>query len=187
MIEDEKRSAEGQTMQAAHILDLYLRSLLETREVWKRYTDNRAWTAEATRALVNVGLTAFPAGVAAARGHRDSYGRSEYLTLDVCIVDPAKWSAPMFIAEHENASVRAKIQYCAWKLLATRAQQRVLVAYYAAGSNVPNQAAIVGGVKKVCKDIPGDIVIITADANARPSSADKLRRLHAVSTVGVRT
>lgn len=178
-------------MLANDILDRYLASLLETPDVWTKYTSNTAWTSEATRALVNVGLLAYPSGHAVARGHRgDAYQRSEYLTLDVCVADPTSWAPPMFIAEHENASHRAKIQYCAWKLLATRAQRRVLVAYYDAKSDVPDRAAIESAVREVCADNPGkgapmDIVLISADARAQPSSAEGLRGIHAVSIVGV--
>jgi hypothetical protein len=49
------------------------------------------------------------------RGNRDSYGRSEYLTLDVAITD-SNWGPPLFIAEHENAPWPEKIKYDAWKV-----------------------------------------------------------------------
>jgi hypothetical protein len=180
-------------MLATDILERYLSSLLESPAIWTKYASSVAWTSEATRALVNVGLQAYPSGHAVARGHRgDAYQRSEYLTLDVCVADPSSWAPPWFIAEHENASHRTKIQYCAWKLLATRADRRVLVAYYDGKSDVPEQAALEAAVREVCADNPGnggstDIVLITADSRSRPTSADVLRAIHAVSVVGAST
>jgi hypothetical protein len=115
-------------MVASEIFDHYLTSLLETPNVWDLYSNATLWTKEATRSLVHAGLHAFPKGQSAAKGYKDSYQRSEYLTLDVCIDDLETWGPPLFIAEHENAPRRAKIQYCTWKLLATVTQRRVLVA-----------------------------------------------------------
>jgi hypothetical protein len=89
-------------MRANEILDAYVDGLLVTPDVWAKFSNCTAWTAEATRALVHVGLLAFPAGQPIARGHRDRFQRSEYLTLDVCINDPATWGPPIFIAEHER-------------------------------------------------------------------------------------
>lgn len=58
----------------------------------------------ATTALVHIGLKAFP-GEVTAKGYssRNPWGRSEYMTLDVAITDPNSWTAPLFIAEHENS------------------------------------------------------------------------------------
>jgi hypothetical protein len=178
-------------MLANEIFDHYLTSLLETPSVWLQYTDAALWTKEATRSLVHAGLQAFPNGQGVAKGYKDSFQRSEYLTLDVCIDDLETWGPPLFIAEHENAPRRAKIQYCAWKLLATVSQRRVLVAYYDSKSDVRDLPALEEAVREVCRDNPGrevpkDLLLFAADYNARPSSARGLRDAHTLSIIGVK-
>lgn len=178
-------------MLANEIFDHYLTALVETPDVWSRFVNHEPWTKEATRALVHAGLQAFPKGQAVAKGYRDTAERSEYLTLDVCINDPETWGPPFFIAEHENAPRRAKIQYCAWKLLATESQRRVLVAYYDNKSDVRDLAALQEAVREVCKDNPGrdapkDLLVFAADYNARPSSGQGLRDVHSLSIIGVK-
>ena len=177
-------------MVANEIYERYLSALLETSNVWEKWSDAQLWTAEATRALVLAGRAAFPSGTPNAKGHRDDeYGRSEYLTLDVCVTDQT-WGPPLFIAEHENFPGRSKIEYCAWKLLAVRARRRVLVAYYdttARSENyVRSMADLAAAVLKVCEASDGkDIIVIGADYNATPSSEDSLRKAHTMKVVGV--
>ncbi len=178
-------------MLANDIFDHYLTSLLEAPNVWAKFVDNEPWTKEATRSLVHAGLAAFPRGRATAKGYRDSFARSEYLTLDVCVNDPETWGPPFFIAEHENAPRRAKIQYCAWKLLATESQRRVLVAYYDSKSDVRDLEALQDAVREVCKDNPGrdapkDLLLFAADYNARPTSAQGLREVHSLTIIGAK-
>ncbi len=175
-------------MLAHEITERYLESLLEATDIWSRFPSSPAWEAEVIRALVTAGMHAITTPLLATE-YRDSIRRSEYLALDVCIADPSSWGPPLFIAEHASGPRRASIQYAAWKLLAVRAQRRVLVAYYAAKSDVRDRAAIESAVREVCVDNPGknapnDIVIISANINARPSSGRELREIFAHSIVG---
>jgi hypothetical protein len=94
-----------------------------------------------------------------------------------------------FIAQHVSEPRRAAIQHAAWQLLATRTQRRVLVAYYEARSDIRDRAAVESAVRDVCNDNPGknaphDIIVITADANARPASAQELREIFSHLIVG---
>jgi hypothetical protein len=128
--------------------------------------------ARVIRALVTTGLHAFPVPTLDA-GYLDTSQRSESLALDVCIADPGSWGPPRFIAEHVSAPRRASIQHSAWKLLATRTERRVLVTYSGAKSDVRDHVAIESVVREVCvanpgKSAPKDIVVVSADINARP-------------------
>jgi hypothetical protein len=179
----------GGTMFAHEIVERYFASLLEAPDIWSKFPSSPAWDTEVIRALVTAGLHASPTPLTAA-DYRDSIRRSEYLALDVCIADPSSWGPPLFTAEHASAPRRASIQNSAWKLLAVRTQRRVLVAYYAAKSDVRDRAAIESAVREVCVDNPGknapnDIVIISADIHARPLSGRELREVFAHSIVGV--
>lgn len=175
-------------MLAHEITERYVESLLEAPDIWSKFPSSAAWAPEVIRALVTAGLHAFPTP-SLAPGYHDAIHRSEDLALDVCITDPSSWGPPLFIAEHASAPRRASIQYSAWKLLATRTQRRVLVAYCGAKSDVRDHAAIVSAVREVCvdnpgKNVPNDIIVISADVNARPSSAKELREIFAHSIVG---
>jgi hypothetical protein len=64
----------------------------------------------------------------AAIGHPDSYGRSEYLDIDITGYQD-DYSAPLVMIEHENSRYEGKLRYCLLKLLWTRAQIRILVCY----------------------------------------------------------
>lgn len=172
------------------LFEVYLTALSEAPSSWARYTDNVGWTAEVARALARSGRTAFPHGEVTARGHRDTYTRGESLAFDVCITDPDSWAPPRFVAHHERTPRRASIHHAAWKLLATHSEKRILVAYYDAGSDVRDRAALEEVIRDVAKDNPGvqapkDIYLFSADYNARPSSADELRALHASTIIGV--
>lgn len=174
-------------MDSQALFDRYFDALLDQPRVWERYSNSTLWTREATRALVATGEAVSPTGKATALGYQDQYGRSEYLTLDVCITDPNTWGPPLFIAEHENAPWKAKVEYCAWKLLATVAQQRVLVAHYAAKTDLPTAQVLEDAVRGVCRDNAGkDIVLIIGDYDKRPTSAEELRSAYdAPRIVGV--
>lgn len=173
------------SMLANEIFDAYFEALLRTPAVWDRYTTDALWTPEATRALVEVGLKDFPTGAPTAKGYRDRYGRSEYLTLDVCITDPNTWGPPLFVAEHENAPWKAKIEYCTWKLLSTTAERRVLVACFATKTDLPNVGSIERAVQTVCADNRGkDILLIAGDYDARPTNAAELRAAYTTRIVG---
>jgi hypothetical protein len=178
----------GGTMLAHEIVEQYLDALLEVPEIWNKFPSSPAWGPEVIRALVTAGLQAFPSPALDA-GYRDTSQRSESLALDVCIADPGSWGPPCYIAEHVSAPRRASIQHSAWKLLATRTERRVLVTYAGAKSDVRDHAAIESAVRDVCvanpgKSAPNDIVLISADINARPSSAKELREIFAHSIVG---
>ncbi len=176
-------------MNAREIFDCYLDELTLDPSAWTSYTANALWTPTATRALVATGLRAYPEGEATAKGHRDRYGRSEYLTLDACVCPPS-WGAPLFVAEHENAGRTDKVQYCAWKLLVTEARRRVLVAYFGAGTDLADFAALRAKVEEVAKDNPGhetsikDILLIGGRWGASPSSNADLRGLHESAIIG---
>jgi len=101
------------------------------QSLWRgdqRWT-NPAWTFEMTRALASAANDLLPDKRIAAKGVGDSYGRHEYLTLDVTTYDDTSWKWPAIIVEHENSPSAEKLRYCAWKLLSVRADMRVLVAY----------------------------------------------------------
>jgi hypothetical protein len=175
-------------MFAHEIIERYVESLLEAPDIWSKFPNSAAWAPEVIRALVTAGLHAFPTP-SIEPGYRAALHRSESLALDVCIADLSSWGPPLFIAAHVSAPHRASIQHAAWKLLATRTQRRVLVAYSGAKSDVRDHAAIVSAVRDVCTDNPGknapnDIIVISADVDARPSTAQELRELFAHTIVG---
>jgi hypothetical protein len=178
----------GATMLAHEIVERCLDALLDVPDIWNKFPNSPAWGPEVIRALVTAGLHAFPAPAPDA-GYRDTCQRSESLALDVYIADPGSWGPPRFIAEHVSAPRRASIQHSAWKLLATRTERRMLVAYSGAKSDVRDHAAIESAVREVCvanpgKSAPNDIVVVSADINARPSSAKELREIFTHSIVG---
>jgi len=176
------------SVQATEIFDAYFKALIAQDGSWKRYTADALWTPIATQALAVAGVVAFPLGARTAKGHRDQHGRAEYLTLDVCITDPNSWGPPLFVAEHENMPRKAKIQYCAWKLLSTGAQRRVLVAYHAAHTDVPSAQALEDAVREVCTDNAGsDMLLIAGEYDARPASAAQLVDAHVTRIVGAPT
>lgn len=176
-------------MDAKEIFEAYFRFIAEQGPtVFADYLQNALWTPRATTALAHVGLKAFPAGEAAARGHagRNQWGRCEYMGLDVAICDPKTWGAPLFIAEHENSVFKPQVQYCAWKLLSVEAKRRVLVAYWGDGTEFKTFDALTDAVKEVCGGQPGkDILLIGGKYGARPTSIDEFRAAHPTHIVGV--
>lgn len=92
---------------------------------WNKDWSRDAWTTIATTALESATKAQHPA--VAARGFRDRWGQSEYLSLDVVGYD-GQFGSPGIIVEHENTA--KKVPYCAWKLAAVNADLRVLVAYF---------------------------------------------------------
>lgn len=176
-------------MFAREIVDRYFSALLEAPEVWTRFACGPIWKLEVARALGIVGLEVCAKGMV--RELPEAELRGEHLGLTVCITDDRAWGPPGFVAEHVSAPRRAEIQYAAWRLLAIRARRRVLVAYHRERSEVRDHRAIVAAVREVCaanpgKDAPRDILLITADAAARPASAEELRAGHEHSIVGVK-
>jgi hypothetical protein len=172
---------DGGDMLANEIVERYIEALLEVPDIWNKFSIPPVWVPEVIRALTRAGQHAFPMQWQERR-HRDAIRRTEHLSLDVCIADPSSWGPPVFIARHVGEPRRAAIQYAAWQLLATRTQRRVLVAYYEVKSDVRDRAAVEAAVRDVCIDNPGqnvpnDIIVISADANARPSSAQELREI----------
>lgn len=150
------------------------------------YPQRALWTPVATTALVRVGLQAFPQGNKGAKNHCDPYGRSEYLTLDVSITDPVTWGPPLFISEHEQFCGRAKVQYCAWKLLSVDAKQRVLVTYFGKGTDFATVGELEQAVREVCQDHPGkELLLIAADYDAHPASHRELVAIHHTRVIGV--
>jgi hypothetical protein len=173
---------------AHEIIDRYFSLLLETPDVWTKFACDPIWKLEASRALVNVGWQLCPLGMTRELPEAESQG--ERLGLTVCTTGNRVWGPPVFVAEHVSAPRRVDIQCAAWKLLAIGAQRRVLVAYHRAKSKVRDHEAIVAAVHEVCVANPGthapnDIILITADASARPTSAEELRALHRHRIVGV--
>lgn len=183
-------------MLAKEIVSRFVDSVAQTADAHEAYLSDTRWTTIATGALIRVGQEA-SSGIkvrAAARGFKDpNYERSEYLTLDVCVYDDDTWGPPLFIAEHENSRYLKKVQYCAWKLLATEATRRVLVAYYDSKKvDRKKFAALVAKVQEVAKANPGstaprDVVVIAAPWGARPGSVDALRELFDYAIVGKRS
>ena len=148
-------------MLAHEIVERYLDALLDVPDIWNKFPSSPAWGPEVIRSLVTSGLHAFPA-LALDAGYRDTSQRSESLALDVCIADPGSWGPPRFIAEHVSAPRRASIQHSAWKLLATRTERRVLVAYSGAKSDVRDHAALVASTRpqprRRARPAPGRVV-----------------------------
>ena len=175
-------------MNTREITDTYYAALEGQGEaIVADYVDDALWTPRATVALVKAGLAACPSGKPAARGHahQNQWKRSEYLCLDVVIVD-GDWSAPGFIAEHENSPSRERIQYNAWKLLSVESRRRVLVAYWNGGKNgCATFEDLVKAVTEVTEAQPGkDILLIGGDYQAQPDSLAALRRAYRDSIVG---
>ncbi len=175
-------------MTAHDIVTSYLDALAAEPSWAETYRQSNAdYTPLATAALVKAGAATFPGATPTAKGHQDRWGRSEYLTLDVVLFtpDPKSWASPLFIAEHENSRWKAKIQYCAWKLLNVDAQRRVLVAYWGADEALSTFEDLRVAVRDVAKDIPKkDIILIAADYRARPANAEALRALHKSDIIG---
>jgi hypothetical protein len=171
------------------IFDDYFRAIEEQGPgALADYTQDALWTPRATLALVRVGLAVFPGGEVTAKGQSEAnpWRRSEYCNLDVCIVDPNSWSAPVFTAEHENSPKRERLQYDAWKLLTVEARRRVLVGYWGKGTEFKNFAALREAVEEVCADHPRkDILLVGGDFNARPGSINEFRKAHETAVVGV--
>jgi len=176
-------------MDAKQVIDAYFQFIAEQGPtVFSDYTRDALWTPWATRALLQAGLKAFPEGEAAARGHagNNQWGRSEYMNLDVAICDPKTWAAPLFVAEHENAAFKAKVQYCAWKLLSVESRRRVLVAYWGKGTEFKTFDALTEAVREVCEGQHGkDIILIGGDNAAKPTNKDEFRAAHATHIVGI--
>jgi hypothetical protein len=173
-------------LHANELFEGYFRALAELGAI-SHYSGYQygLWTKLATAALVQVGLRAFPEGTKVAKNHRDSFGRSEYLALDVAILDPTTWGPPLFVAEHENSMLKARAQYDAWKLLSVDSRRRVLVAYFG-GKECPTFDALKDAVAEVCQDNPGkDILLIGGDNGAVPKTLDELRAAHQTAIVGV--
>jgi hypothetical protein len=178
-------------MDAREIFDAYFRFFAEQGPTaFADYVRSPLWTPRATTALVHVGLKAFPAGEPAAKGYagQNQWNRSEYLCLDVAVVDPQTWGAPLFVAEHENSRFKAQVQYCAWKLLSVEAQRRVLVAYWGEGTEFKHFDALREAVKEVCAGQPSkDILLIGGNYAAKPTTIDEFRdtKVHDTAIVGV--
>ena len=176
-------------MNAREIFDGYFNFFAEQESsVFADYTNAALWTLRATTALVHVGLKVFPGGEITARGHAkgNPWMRSEYLTLDVAIVDANSWKPPRFIAEHENWANKARVQYDAWKLLAVESQRRVLVSYFGKGTEFKNFDELTKAVREVCTDQPGkDILLIGGQAEGRPANVDDFRKAHETMIVGL--
>ena len=176
-------------MNAQEIVAAYL-DALEASPSWAETyrRSNALYTPLATAALVKAGFAACPGTEHTAKGHRNRWDRSEYLTLDVVLCDSETWASPLFVAEHENSPWKSKIQYDAWKLLAVDAQRRVLVAYWGADKSLPTFEKLREAVMEVAKDNPKrDLVLIAADYRAMPSDAKELRELHEYAIVGTWT
>lgn len=176
-------------MDARDIFEAYFRFIAEQGPaIFADYTRNALWTPRATTALAHVGLAAFPSGDAAAKGHagQNQWGRCEYMNLDVTICDPKTWSAPLFVAEHENSAFKAQVQYCAWKLLSVEAKRRVLVAYWGEGTEFKTFDSMTEALKEVCSGQPGkDILLIGGKFNAKPTNIEEFRAAHSTHIVGV--
>ena len=172
------------------IVTAFLDALVKHPGAHAAYVSNPAWTPLATAALIDVGVACSTGSKvrAAARGTKDpDHGRSEYLTLDVCVYDDSTWGPPLFIAEHENSRDIDKIKYCAWKLLVTEASRRVLIAYYSASVGMKG---LIAAVREVAAANPGariprDILLIAAPWDARPANNEHLRAAFQSSIVGV--
>lgn len=78
------------------------------------------------------------------------------------------------------------MQYDAWKLLSVDSKRRVLVAYFGRGTEFKDFAALSKAVREVCEDQRGkDILLIGGQADAVPTDAVSLRKVHETAIVGV--
>jgi hypothetical protein len=106
----------------------------EATDLWRETNLRRAeWTRVMTEALARAAEATLSGMVSkllvTAKGRVNSYGRSEYFSLDLSASDDESWGSPLLIAEHENDRDDEKLTYCTWKLLCVEAQLRILVAY----------------------------------------------------------
>lgn len=143
------------------------------------------WTQRATLALASAGRLMLPTGQVASKPKHDRYDRAEYLNLDVTLNDDDSWGPPVFIAEHENYPMDARVQYAAWKLLAVEAQRRMLVAYYGERTGIPSFDRLKELVLEVCNDNKNkDILLIGGEYNTQPKTIEELRKIHETAIVG---
>jgi hypothetical protein len=171
-------------MRANEIFDAYFSQLVYAGRV-AEYVRGPLWTHTVTTALTYVGLLAFPEGSKVPKSRGDTYGRSDYIALDVMITDPNTWGPPLFVAEHEDAELPWKVEYCAWKLLAVDAQLRVLVAYFGKGTEFETFDDLRKTVEAVTNDNAGKgIIVIGGNYMATPSTLDELRKVHKSAIVG---
>ena len=174
-------------MHAKDIFDRYVAELTRDTEAWRDWATNALWTPRATRALVAAGLAAFPQGHPTAKGHRDVYGQSEYLCLDVCISAQESWGPPLFVAEHESRCWPLQVQFDAWKLLVVEAQRRVLVTYFGEKETAfPSFDALADAVEEVCRANSGKDVLLIGAPCMDVASNEELRALHTSRIIGCR-
>jgi len=172
---------------AKEIFEAYLNSLCQGGEqACADYHYPKAWTHRATLALIAAGRVALSTAEAAAKGHPDRYGQSEYLTLDVLLYNPeTDLKPPLFIAEHENSPDPKRVQYAAWKLLIVESRWRMLVAYFGEDCGIKSFDNLEELVREVCKHNPGkDILLIGADYNVEPKTVKELRLIHKTAIIG---
>jgi len=128
--------------------------------IWWNKWNTKRWTSTLTAATADAVLSVVPGPNAkrevAAKGRRDRYRRSEYLSLDV-IGYQNDWGPPLVAVELENTAWKPK--YCAWKLLSVDARLRVLIAYVDPAGNHPkykaNAADLVADLREVTAAQPG--------------------------------
>ena len=151
----------------------------DARRIWNQQWQTGAWPDVLTRALATAVGRAAPGLSITAKGVRDSYQRSEYLSLDLTACGPG-WGPPAVIAELENSNW--KVEYCAWKLLCFDAPVRILVAYV----DPTGQARAYGRsadellerVRKVTADHPGKpLDVFCGHWNRGPASPESRGRI----------
>lgn len=175
-------------MDAREIFDGYFKALEEQGAVvFVDYQHDALWTPRATIALALVGMRALASEATSQVTSRGaSFGRGEFLDIDVAIVEPTNWNPPVFVAEHENSGRRERVQYAAWKLLSVDAGQRLLVAYFGDGTQFRSFEELLGAVTEVCQGHVGKaLLLIGGEYDARPKTIEGLRKAHQTFAAGI--
>ncbi len=147
----------------------------------RNYQDARPWTVDATRALVQTGSALVPNGTPVAKGSPDRWGRKEYLTLDLVVLQDESWGPPALVAEHENHCHANRVRYNAWKLVSIDSPVRILVAYYGQWKSV----ATLGDLVTVVSEVTGansrkELILIAGDWLATPKTMNDLLKCFSV-------
>lgn len=161
------------------IANKYIDEAVDEESACEAWMTNRKWTILATSSLRRAALEQFPDAEVACKGHRDTEGQAEYMTLDLCLWDPHNpWGPPLLIAEFENKLSPDSVAFSAWKLLVFSSPIRILVAYYGLGCEFKTLAQLKAAIQKVCDANPGRPLALIAAAACDAHTAHQIRAHH---------
>ncbi len=190
----------GPSVLPSDLFDAYFASIeVAGLQACRDWSDRSAWSVHARRALYAaraVIICAHPilrgrdpniyVPMHLAVGTVNEWGRSGgHFGLEATLTDPGNvWSAPLFIAYHENVPSPDRVQYAAWKLHSVKATQRMMVAYFGRSAPIDTFERLEGLVREVCSAHAGqDILLIGGDLEAKVSVAADLRSAHRTAIV----